>query len=208
MEIPEMRADLEVIRKRPAMYVGSTGLFGFINYLVCPVVLLLAHGAKRIDALVTENGFEINSDAVVPVERTAEGRIAPFQELRSLGSGRSFEATVLTALSHELYVSVDTGARSEEWQFARGVLKSYTLTDTPRDARRTTLRFIPDDSIFTITEVSPAVFQSYFRRLSYLNQGIRFTVTAGEDQSAYFSENGMEDLFTSIGMCQVPERKK
>jgi hypothetical protein len=109
----ELHEQLQAIRRRPAMYVGSTALFGFINYLVCPVALLLAHGAKRIDANVND-GLEISSDALIQVERTDGGLIAPFQEIRSAGAGHSFEATVLNALSQELHVSVNTGLCTPE----------------------------------------------------------------------------------------------
>lgn len=188
---------LDAIRTRPAMYVGSTALFGFINYLVCPVALLLAYGAKRIDATVKE-GFEIRSDVLIPIERTEEGRIAPFQQIRPFGMGHNFEATVLTALSEELSVSVQTGSQLEEWQFIKGVLASHRSVETQDGIAGTTLRFKPDNTIFTVTEVPQAVFASYFRRLSYLHEGVRFTFSVGDDRQEYVTVNGIAELFTAI----------
>ena len=179
------------------MYVGSTALFGFINYLVCPVALLLAHGATRIDVHV-EEGFDIRSDAVIPIERNEEGRIAPFQEIRLAGRGHSLEATVLNALSQELSVSVSTGAGVEELRFSRGVLTSERTTETPEALRGTTLRFQPDVTIFTVTNVSQTAFASYLRRLSYLHEGVRFTLTVSGDRQEYFAFDGITDLFTAL----------
>lgn len=197
MAMNEWDEPLDAIRRRPAMYVGSTAAFGFINYLVCPVALLLAHSAKRVDATV-KNGFEIRSDALIPIERIEDGRIAPFQQIRQFGMGHSFEATVLTALSEELYVSVQTGSQLEEWQFVKGVLASHRSVETQQGIPGTTLRFKPDHTIFTVTEVPQAAFASYFRRLSFLHEGVRFTLCVGDDKQEYFAENGMAELFTAI----------
>ncbi|MBC8103802.1 MAG: hypothetical protein H7Z41_14605 [Cytophagales bacterium] len=197
MATNEFEEPLDAIRKRPAMYVGSTALFGFINYLVCPVALFLAHGAKRIDATV-KDGFEIQSDVIIRIERTEDGRIAPFQQIRQVGMGHNFEATVLTALSEELSVSVQTGSHLEEWQFVKGVLASHRSMEAHDGIQGTTLRFKPDTSIFTVTEVSQAVFASYFRRLSFLHEGVRFALSVGGDRQEFFTVNGMAELFTAI----------
>ncbi len=117
--ISEPLEGLDPIRRRPAMYIGSMDLVGLIRYLVFPVAMLLRHGAKRIDVTVND-GFEIGSDAVIAVEQTDDGRIAPFQEMRAYGIGHGWESTVLTALSEQLFVSVDTGAHLQKMIFSRG----------------------------------------------------------------------------------------
>lgn len=187
---------VEGIRKRPAMYVGTTGLFGFVNYLVCPIALLLAHGAKRISVAVGD-AFEISSDAPITIQHV-EGRIAPFEEIRSTGGGHSFEGTVLNALSSELAVSVMTEHRTEELRFTKGIRTLEQAAETLNVISGTTLRFKPDIDIFTVTQIDSTIFESYFRRLSFLHGGTQFSLTLGSETKTFLSANGITDLFTAI----------
>jgi len=68
--IPDL-SGVEAVRIRPGMYVGSTGFFGFINYLVCPVALLLGQRATRIAVKPAEGKFEMESDVALPIEETS-----------------------------------------------------------------------------------------------------------------------------------------
>jgi DNA gyrase/topoisomerase IV subunit B len=187
---------IEAVRKRPGMYVGSTALFGFINYLVCPISLLLAQGAKHIDVTATD-AFEITADVHIKVEQTDEG-IVPFQINHSTSEGHSFEGTVLNALSQELQVEVKTTSEKKEWHFIKGVLASHKEANVQRDSSGTILRFIPDSSIFTICQLSPAIFESYFRRLSFLHKGVHFSLTSGNSKQEFFAAEGIADLFKAI----------
>jgi hypothetical protein len=130
----ELHDHVEAVRRNVPMYIGSLELFGFIHYLVCPVALMLAHGAKEIHANL-DNGFELYSDAVIRIEQTDSGKIVPFQEFRPVDPGHNFEAVVLNALSQELYVSVHTGLRREALRFSRGVLVSHVSMETPEGPR-------------------------------------------------------------------------
>jgi len=188
---------IESIRKRPAMYVGSTGIFGFINYLVCPIALLLANGAKRIDVTI-DDGFEVSSDAQFTLDRE-DGRIVTFEEmLPTTGDGHNLEAPILTALSQELYVSVKTGTTNEELRYSQGALVSHKSSNVEDATSGTTLRFKPDNTIFEITEISLFAFESYFRRLSFLHCGVRFSIITPSERKEFFQKNGIVDLFVAI----------
>src|SRR4051812_18499548 len=104
--LTQMPADefstIEAVRKRPGMYVGSTAFFGFINYLVCPIALLLGHRPTRIAVAADDGGFVVESDVAVPIEETTSGRLSPFEEITNLGRGHGFEGSVLNALSETL----------------------------------------------------------------------------------------------------------
>jgi hypothetical protein len=78
---------IEAVRLRPQMYVGSTRLFGFINYLVCPVALLLGRRPTRVAIVAADGGFAVESDAVVPIEERSSGRFAPFEGISHLAQG-------------------------------------------------------------------------------------------------------------------------
>ena len=62
--IPEL-SFVEAVRRRPAMYVGSTDFFGFIQYLVCPVALLLGARPTRIAVAVQGVGFVVEADVAI-----------------------------------------------------------------------------------------------------------------------------------------------
>src|SRR5262245_44305453 len=97
------------IRKRPAMYLGSTNLFGIIQYLVCPVALLLEQGAKQITA-TADDGYVISADVPLTLADVNDG-LSPFEVARPV-SGFGYEGAILNALSEELHVSINSPGRS------------------------------------------------------------------------------------------------
>ena len=194
----EELSGIEAIRRRPAMYVGSTEFFGFINYLVCPIALLLGQRATRIAIAADAGGFVIEADVVVPIEETVRGRLSPFEEITSLGQGHGFEGAVLNALSERLTVEVRHKQQSETLAFRRGSRHSrHAAADRPSEPK-TTLKFVPDASIFTVTSLSPAIFRSYLHRLSFLHEGVRFSLTLGSETQEFHAERGIVDLFTAV----------
>ena len=62
----------------------------------------------------------------------------------------------------------------------------------------TTLRFVPDCSILSETTIAPAFLGSYFRRLSLLWPGTRFTLVTREGTQEYYAECGVRDLFAAV----------
>jgi DNA gyrase/topoisomerase IV subunit B len=190
---------IEGIRKRPGMYVGSTDFFGFINYLVCPVALLLAHRPTRVAVAARDHGFVVESDVAVPIEKTSSGRISPFEEITNRGLGHSFEATVLNALSESLTVEVQHEYRAETLKFRCGTRELHHTARGRSNKPKTTLTFMPDASIFTVADLSPTIFSSYLRRLSYLYKGTRFSIVFGNDEPrVFYAERGIVELFDSV----------
>ena len=189
---------IEAVRKRPGMYVGSTAFFGFINYLVYPIALLLRHRPTRIAITSGDGWFEVESDVAVLIEETSSGRFAPFEEISNLGQGHNYEGTVLNALSERLTVEVQQEHRTTTLTFRHGTRESHHAATGPSNGLKTTLRFVPDTSIFTVTDISPAIFQSYLRRLSFLHQGVRFSIAFGEETQEFYAERGIVDLFASV----------
>jgi len=189
---------VEFVRKRPAMFVGSTAFFGFINYLVCPIAQLLGQRPTRIAIVAGDGGFVVESDVAIPIEELPSGRFAPFEEILNLGHGHSFEGTVLNALSERLTVEVQQVDRTETLAFCRGTCVSHHSATDQSSGPHITLRFVPDTSIFTVTDLSPEIFKSYLRRLSFLHRGVRFSIAFGEETHEYYAERGIVNLCASV----------
>lgn len=189
---------IEAVRKRPGMYVGSTAFFGFINYLVCPIVLLLGQRPTRIAVSLAEGRFIIESDVALPIEEISGGRISPFEEIPNVAQGHGFEGTVLNALSERLTVEVQNEDRTETLAYRRGFRGSRCATARDSNGPKTKLTFEPDASIFTVTDLSPAIFKSYLRRLSFLHRGVRFSISFGDETEEFYAERGVVDLFAAV----------
>lgn len=189
---------IEAVRKRPGMYIGSTDFFGLINYLVCPVALLLGRRASRIAVAVQDGGFAVEADVALPIESTSSGRLAPFEEISDSEQGHGFEGTVLNALSESLTVEVQREGRTETLAFRRGTREAHHESSGASEGPTTMLRFAPDTSIFTVTSLSPEIFKSYLRRLSFLHPGVRFSLAFGGESHEFHADRGLVDLFTAV----------
>lgn len=201
-DLPEKRTSelsfIEAIRKRPAMYVGSTAFFGFINYLVCPIALLLGQRPTRISISPSARGFSIESDVALSIEEASSGGISPFEEVPNLGPGHHLDGGVLNALSERLSVEVQGEHRTEVLAYRHGLRESRHSDAHEARRPRTTLAFEPDASIFTVTNLSPAIFKSYLRRLSFLHNGVRFSLSFGGETEEFHAEHGVSDLFAAV----------
>ena len=195
--IEELRLTVGV-RKRPAMYIATTAFSGFIRYLVLPVTLLLGQRPNRLAIAAGEGAFVVEADVALPIEELSSGRIAPFEELLDRRSRHRAEGTILNALSEELTVEVRQTHRTDTFAFRRGIRESSHASTTKSDSSRTTLRFAPDASIFEVTNVSPTFFVSYLRRLSFLHQGVRFSVSIAGEMHEFCAAGGIVDFFASV----------
>jgi DNA gyrase/topoisomerase IV subunit B len=186
------------VRKRPAMYIGWPALVGFIDYLVSPVVLLLGQRPTRLAVAAGEGRFVVEADVALPIDELSSGRFAPFEEILDLGHGRSFEGTILNALSETLAVEIRQKHRTDTLAFCRGIRESYRTSTNYSDSSHTTLSFAPDASILTVTNVSPMIFVSYLRRLSFLHRGVRFSISIAGETHEFYAAGGIVDLFASV----------
>lgn len=190
---------IEAIRKRPGMYVGSTDFFGLVHYFVSPVALLLAQSVKRIELNLDDpSGMILESDALMPIVSTESGKIIPFEESRGYSEGLGLEGTVFNALSSSLTVISRYPSLTETFRFVQGVRESRDATESLNPVTGTTFRFKPDNTIFPTAEVSTPVFESYFRRLSYLHAGVRFSIVAEGQRREFFAEDGLAGLFAAV----------
>jgi len=195
---------LEAVRKRPGMYIGSTGLNG-LHHLVYEVVdnsvdEAMAGYCTRIDVtLLADGGCRVaDNGRGIPVDTSAKfkGKSAAEVVLTVLHAGGKFGGegykvsgglhgvgvSVVNALSRRLVLEIDRDGGHHAMEFANGGKPTGRLTRTGRAVRGrtgTTITFWPDPTIFA-SEGTDFRAQTLLERLqimAFLNKGleIRFT---------------------------------
>ncbi|WP_262324173.1 type IIA DNA topoisomerase subunit B [Acidiferrimicrobium sp. IK] len=227
---------LEPVRKRPGMYIGSTGLSG-LHHLVWEVVdnsvdeamagycdkidvTLLADGGCR----VVDNGRGIPTD-VNPQQKMTGVEIA----LTKLHGGGKFGGSgykvsgglhgvgvsVVNALSKRLIVEVDLRGDHHRMEFADGgkpQTKLEVVGPAPKGRTGTTVTFWPDGRIFEETEFNSTTILERLQIYSFLNAGleIRFTDERADSPETvvYKYTLGIVDFVRHINSSKTPLFKK
>ena len=192
---------LEAVRLRPAMYIGSTGDMG-LHHLVYEVVdnsvdEALAGYAKKVDVTIhIDNSITVVDDGRgIPVDMmdTPDGkRMSAVQVvLTKLHAGGKFDASnykvsgglhgvgvsCVNALSQEFNVEIWRDGHTWEMDFACGGPVSELRQAGISKRRGTRVHFLPDKSIFTVTEFNYDTLAQRLRELAFLNKGLEITLT-------------------------------
>jgi DNA gyrase subunit B len=184
---------LEGVRKRPSMYVGSTGARG-LHHLVYEVVdnsidEAMAGYCTRVDVTVHKNNSVTVSDngRGIPVDMHAtENRPALEVVMTTLHSGGKFDeqaykvsgglhgvgVSVVNALSEWLVATVNRGGKSFQQKFVRGVAAGAMEIVGDTDKTGTTITFSPDPEIFDERVFDYDVLHHRLRELAFLNKGL------------------------------------
>lgn len=191
-------SSIEFIRKRPAMYVGSTEFFGLIRYFVSAVNLHLAGAPSYVAVSMDKGAVTIESDAELVVTRCEDGVVLPFERLNANGMSPGIDGPILMALSKSLLVHVASPQGGCSLECRSGKRVGFDVRSGAGRDKRLTMTFVPDPSIFTIESISPYNFHSYLKRLSYLFPGIRLSVSANGQREEFRSANGLVDMFEGV----------
>jgi DNA gyrase subunit B len=192
---------LEAVRLRPAMYIGSTGEMG-LHHLVYEVVdnsvdEALAGYCKKIDVVIhVDNSVTVTDDGRgIPVDLMplSNGQMMPAVQvvLTKLHAGGKFDASTykvsgglhgvgvscVNALSQEFNVEVWRDGHTWEMDFSCGDPISELRQAGTSKRRGTKVHFLPDKSIFTVTEFNFDTLAQRLREMAFLNKGLEITLT-------------------------------
>jgi DNA gyrase subunit B len=192
---------MEAVRKRPAMYIGSTGELG-LHHLVYEVVdnsvdEALAGYADKIEvAIHIDNSITvIDNGRGIPVEMMdLDGEKVPAAQvvMTKLHAGGKFDSSTykvsgglhgvgvscVNALSEELELEIWRDGFTWEQTYSKGEPTSkLKKTGAVKAKCGTKVRFLPDKSIFTATEYNYDTLAQRLRELAFLNKGLLITLT-------------------------------
>ncbi len=215
---------LEAVRKRPAMYIGSTGVQG-LHHLVYEVVdnsidEILAGGCNKIDVIlkddnicsVTDNGRGIPVDPMKEVkDPKLKGKSALEVVLTVLHAGGKFDGggykvsgglhgvgvSVVNALSEWMEVLVHRDGKIWRQEYRRGKPQADVKAVGTTDHHGTVVTFKADTEIFGEGMLSFDTVSNRLRELAFLNPGCRINIIDEREEGkkhAFFFEGGIKQF--------------
>jgi len=220
---------LEAVRKRPGMYIGSTGERG-LHHLVYEVVdnavdEALAGYCDTIDVtLLADGGVRVRDDGRgIPVdEHPVEHRPALEVVMTTLHAGGKFDGesyavsgglhgvgvSVVNALSERLDVEIRRDGYVWTQSYERGDPASPLVRGAASDETGTTITFWPDHQIFESTEWDFETLSRRMQEMAFLNRNLAITITdqrQDEPRAAeYMYEGGIADFVRYINASKEP----
>lgn len=216
---------LEPVRKRPGMYIGSTGYEG-VHHLIkeiadnCVDEAIAGHGTMVLIELLADGGCRVTDDGRgIPVDiHPKTGKSTLETVLTVLHAGGKFGgggykvssglhgvgSSVVNALSTKFIAEVSKGGQLYQIEFAIGVpqgdLKKLGKTDRPQG---TSITFYPDPTIFKETvDFDYEWVLSYLRHQAYLTKGLKGSVIDERTgkRFAFYFEGGIQSYVKHLNI--------
>jgi DNA gyrase subunit B len=216
---------LEPVRKRPGMYIGSTGYDG-VHHLVKEIAdnsidEAIAGYASKVDVTILEDGgITITDDGRgIPVDKHAKTGLSTLETvLTVLHAGGKFGgggykvssglhgvgSSVVNALSTKLIAEVVMNGELYHIEFERGAatmpLKKLGKTDHPNG---TSITFYPDSTIFKETvDFDYKWVLNYLRHQAYLTKGVYMMVRDDrtKERAAFYFEGGIQSYVKHLNI--------
>ena len=212
---------LEAVRKRPAMYIGSTGKDG-LHHLVYEVVdnsvdEALAGHCDNIIIHINKNGSLTVEDngRGIPVDMHPQFKIPAVQvALTKLHAGGKFDKgsyaisgglhgvgiSCVNALSTKLIVEIKRDGKVYSQEYSRGDAKTElkVIGSCKTSESGTKVTFYPDSEIFSTVEFDYKVLETRFREMAYLNAGLKIKLYEE-------GKNKEEEFYAAGGLIEFVE---
>ncbi len=224
---------LEAVRKRPGMYIGSTGPRG-LHHLVYEVVdnsvdEALAGNCSRVDVTIhPDNSITVVDDGrgipVATMEK--EGKPAVEVVLTVLHAGGKFGdgggykvsgglhgvgVSVVNALSEKLDVEIRRDGHVWRQSYMRGAPQGPLEQGEATDETGTIITFLPDAEVFETLDFEFSTLEQRLRETAFLTRGLRITLTDERAEGAkaeFHYEGGIEDFVRYLNENKEAVQKK
>ncbi len=220
---------LEAVRKRPGMYIGSTGVRG-LHHLVYEVVdnsvdeALAGHCSAVTVTIHPDNSITVVDDgrgipvAIMEKEQKpaievvltvlhAGGKFGDGGGYKVSGGLHGVGVSVVNALSEQLHVEVRRDGFAWSQDYARGKPQGTLAQGEATEDTGTSITFLPDDEILESLEFDFTTLEERLRETAFLTRGLQISLTdeRGEGKRVEFQyEGGIEDFVAYLNENKEP----
>lgn len=224
---------MEHVRMRPSMYIGDVGVRG-LHHLVYEVVdnsidEAMGGYCNEIQVWINEDnsiGVRDNGRGIPVDIHKKEGVSALQVVMTKIGAGGKFDkdsykvsgglhgvgVSVVNALSDELKATIYRDGKIYEQEYQKGKALYPVKEVGTTEIRGTEVTFKPDNSIFEDIEYSYDTLKDRMRELSFLNKGVRITITDHREKDEegnsvfeeFYSEEGLKEFVKYIDETREP----
>ncbi len=217
---------LEAVRKRPAMYIGSTDFRG-LHHLVYEVVdnsidEALAGFCTEIKVIINKDNSltVIDNGRGIPVDYVEKYGMSALQlVLTKLHAGGKFNndaykvsgglhgvgVSCVNALSFKLIAKIKRNSKIYYQEFSRGKPTTELKVIGESSETGTEITFLPDSEIFETTSFNFETLASRLRELAFLNKGIRISIIdeRSDKKHEFYYEGGIIEFVQHINKNKV-----